>query len=135
MVFFAPGCVIGLHLGVMVESGFLAPIERTLNDPIGSAQFFAILVCICVALTVLWRLPRRWLIGRHRVRWYGSLLAGTVMVGGPVAILSLLGRLSMLPAGSPATPRVITTIVGLVAIFTVLSIEIEAAIGNRARKE
>lgn len=132
VLFCIPGCIAGLLFGSVVLDGVTQTIHKTTQDPITAMKFFFALGCVSLTLTVLWRLPRRYIFGKHDLRCLGSFLGGVILVAGPYITVGMLERCGLLPAS--VSPRVAWPLLAvLFCFFVVLSVEVEAVYGRVAR--
>ena len=74
-VCFLPGSVNGLLLGSTVDLGVASTIHKTTVAPIRAVIFFAGFSVCCYLSTWLWRLPRRFLVGRYHATAIAALVS------------------------------------------------------------
>ena len=76
LVCFLVGSVSGLLLGSTVDLGVASTIHKTTVAPIRAVIFFAGFSVCCYLSTWLWRLARRYLVGRYHATAIAALVSG-----------------------------------------------------------
>ncbi|MGB7342798.1 MAG: hypothetical protein WBD20_01170 [Pirellulaceae bacterium] len=134
VLWFMPGCVLGLNLGFMIKSGLQSAIDRTTHDSVNAVKFFFVFSVICVVTSMIWRAFRIIRIGRYPMRWFACFVGGCVMATSFVVGVETLqetlqemslGRSSWYPS------QAIVILTG--ALASVLGVETEVWLG-RLRK-
>ena len=133
LLLFLPGCILGLQLGSVFEHGVKPTIQRTTIAPTSALMSFAIFSLICLGITCIYRIPRFLLAGPHPIRWYASLLSGTLMVSGSYISVIVLRRIGVLSATAPRSFVEFATLLIIVIGFTIIAVELEAVAGGRTQ--
>jgi hypothetical protein len=135
LLWFLPGAIIGLLLGSVIDLGIAATIHKTSVAPLGALTFFVGFSVCCFACTCLWRLPRRYLVGRYHATAIAALSSGTILACGFYLTVEGLENLGPLRAdGSPSGAQWwVVAAIGLGFAFA--AVELEAMLTRLTSKE
>ena len=126
LLLLVPGTTVGLHIGVALDQGVNAPFERTLSNPIGALQFFAVFGLGTLACTFLYRVPRWFLLGRHRIWAYSAFLSGVLIVCLAFSLTVAFQRLGVYTPIGPPSVQNLGVLIATAALSICVGVEFEA---------
>ena len=136
LLFFLPGTTVGLHLGAIIEDGVSGAIQRTMGNPLDSLQFFATFGFISFALTLIYRVPRWYFAGPHRVYWWSAFLSGVVIVGLAYSTVVTFEKFNIINPPAPVSATAIALIGFVIFASVAAGVELEAYFARmRNRKQ
>lgn len=121
-----PGSIFGLHIGAAVEAGIPAVIQRTVGDPATSVKFFAGFATVALAVTFIYRIPRWYFAGRHRIFWWSAFLSGAFTVGLGISTVVFLIRIGIYNGAGFLNATHIAFLVPIALGCIVVGVETEA---------
>ena len=91
-MWFAPGSVIGLLTEMVIVRGPRAVWRDIASDPQLACISFLIYGVFCLLLSVLWRVPRYFWVGRYLAPWQVRFVSGVFVGGGGFGCVDLLQK-------------------------------------------
>ncbi len=124
-----PGCLLGFLLGSCVALGVHGTYEAIINYPGKVIPSLALMPLVCILLTFVWRIPRRFIFGRHLKSRTACFVSGLILGTGVSVGMTLLEKVGIINSNQGLKVFWIS-LVATAGAFMVLAVECEAMLSK-----
>lgn len=130
---FIYGAAFGLLFGTAFGHGVKYAITPVVTEPFVAFAGLSIMGLAWLLVTLIWRVPRRLLLGPHAITLFGSFVGGLVSLGASSTLFEVLVRANVLSYGGPKSKSELCIALFLCLASIIAGIEFEAWVGRETQ--